>query len=702
MKIWHQYPFVRLLIPLIAGIVLALVSDIPFGIPLSVFVILVLTFLLIVFVRPLRVPYKFRWLLGLFLNLILIVAGYQLTFINTPLFDKNNINNFVSATGEFIVRVDEPVSEKANSWKVIAKVLTFRDSTHWSRAGGKVILYFEKDTSISAIQYGDILIINSILEKVKSPQNPGEFNYSKYLSNKGIYNQGYVRSEAWEVLAYNRGNPFKALGVRIRNKFMSILRENNVSGREFAVASAILLGSDDYLDADQRRAFAGAGAMHILCVSGLHVGIIYLVLNSLLAFLNKNRISKILKVILLVFLIWLYALITGFSPSVSRAATMFSFIIVGASMRRKSNIYNILAASAFVLLVFNPYLITEVGFQLSYIAVAGIVWIYKPLYNLFIPDNKVLRFIWKITVISLAATIATFPLSIFYFHQFPVLFLVTNLIAIPFSMLIIYTGMLVLITSFIPFVSGFFGVLLSWLLKILNFSVEFIEGLSFATYRGVSITAIELVLIFGLTISISVILMNRRKSFVYLFLVFVLLLMSSLTFRKYENLKQRNIIVYDIGKVSAFQLTNGKKAILIADSAFLIDTGKQEYHILNNLWMHGIKIFDRVDIVEGNIEGFVLKVNSFIQFYEKRIFIVDEKTELFQSDDKIKVDYLILSHNSAIRVEKLLRSIDFQKLIFDSSNSFWKVKQWKAECLEAGVDYYDVRERGAFIVSTGE
>jgi competence protein ComEC len=702
MKIWHQYPFVRLLIPLIAGIVLALISGIPFGIPLWVFVMLILIFLLIVFVRPLRVPYKFRWLLGLFLNLTLIVAGYLLTFINTPLFDKNNINNFISATDEFIVRVDEPVSEKANSWKVIAKVLTLRDSSHWSRAGGKVILYFEKDTGISSIQYGDILIINSTLEKVKSPQNPGEFNYSKYLSNKGIYNQGYVRSEAWELLAYNRGNPLKALGIRIRNKFMSILRENNVAGREFAVASAILLGADDYLDADQRRAFAGAGAMHILCVSGLHVGIIYLVLNSLLAFLNKNRILKILKVILLLFLIWLYALITGFSPSVSRAATMFSFIIVGASMRRRSNIYNILAASAFVLLVFNPYLITEVGFQLSYIAVAGIVWIYKPLSNLFIPDNKIVQFIWRITVVSFAATLTTFPLSLFYFHQFPFLFLVTNLIAIPFSMIIIYTGLLVLATSFVPSVSAIIGMLLSKFVWILNASVEYIEGLPFATYRGAFLSAVELLLIFSLTISIIVVLMNHRKSFVYLFLSFTLFLLSSFTFRKYESLKQRNIIVYDIGKVSAFQLTNGKKAILIADSAFLVDTANQEYHILNNLWMHGIKVFDRVDIAEENINGFVLKINSFIQFYEKRIFIVDEKTELFPSDDKIKVDYLILSHNSTIRVENLLRSIDFRKLIFDSSNSSWKVKQWKAECLEAGVDYYDVRERGAFTVSAGE
>jgi len=699
MKIWHQYPFVRLLVPFIAGVLIAFVTDMPYEIYLWLSVILIFAFALVVFVAPLRVPYKLRWLLGLFLNFTLIVIGYQLAFLNTPLFKNNNISHFISDADEFIVRVDEPVSEKENSLKIIAKVKAAGNDSVWKRAGGKVILYFEKDENAFSIRYGDLLIIHTVLSKIDPPHNPEEFNYAKYLSHKGIYDQGYVRSDLWKVLAENQGSRIKALGIAIREKFMDILRQNNVSGKEFAVASAILLGYDDYLDADQRRAFAGAGAMHILCVSGLHVGIIYLVLNSLLAFLNKNRILKILKVILLVFLIWLYALITGFSPSVSRAATMFSFIIVGASMRRRSNIYNILAASAFVLLVFNPYLLTEVGFQLSYIAVAGIVWIYKPLSNLFIPDNKIVQFIWRITVVSFAATLTTFPLSLFYFHQFPFLFLVTNLIAIPFSMIIIYTGLLVLATSFVPSVSAIIGMLLSKFVWILNASVEHIEGLPFATYRGAFLSAVELLLIFSLTISIIIVLMNHRKSFIYLFLSFTLFLLSSFTFRKYESLKQRNIIVYDVEKMFAMQFTDGKKALLVADSALIANEDLQKYHIRNNLWSCGIRDLKKI-YVDTDFSGLkLLKKSNLIQFYDKKVFIIDKKTELFNSVDKIKVDYLIVSHNAGITIEDILASVNFGKVIFDSSNSPWKVKKWREECEEVGIGFYDVSEDGAFEAS---
>ena len=697
MKIWHQYPFVRLLVPLIAGIAVAIISGMPVIVPVWLFTGLIIMFIVIVFVKPLRVPYKFRWILGLFLNFSLFVTGYQLTFLNTPSFEKNNVSHFISGSNEFIVRIDEPVVEKANSFKIVAKVLAVKDTTGWKRAGGKVILYFEKDDKVRKIEYGDELIIDSRLQKVEPPHNPEEFNYAKYLNDKGIYNQGFVKSERWKVLSRNNGNPVKALGIGIRSKFMEILRRNNVSGKEFAVASAILLGYDDYLDAEQKQAFAGAGAMHILCVSGLHVGIIYLVLNFMLSFLNKKRSTRIIKVILLLFLIWFYALITGFSPSVSRAATMFSFIIAGTSMKQRPDIYNILAASAFVLLVINPYLMTEVGFQLSYIAVAGIVWIYRPVYILFIPDNGVLRFIWRITVVSFAATFITFPLSLFYFHRFPFLFLVTNLIAIPFATLIIYTGMLVLITSFVPVVSGFLGGVLSLLLKALNFSVEFIEGLPYSTYSGVFITTAELFLVFGLTISIAVILIKRRKFYVYVFLTFVLLLLSSFTFRKYENLKQRNIIVYDISKMTAIQFTDGKKALLVADSALLANERKLEYHTGNNLWRNGIRDLKKINF-DTDYNGLkLLKDNNFMQFYDRKIFVIDDKTELFDSTDKIRVDYLIISHNAGITIEDVIKCVDFKKVIFDSSNSPWRVKKWKEECEEAGIDCHCVGENGAFM-----
>ncbi len=190
----------------------------------------------------------------------------------------------------------ETVTERPGSYKIVADALGFRDSINWKPTSGKVILYFEKDSAVRRISYGDQLIVHTTLNPVNPPMNPGEFNYKQYLANRGIYNQGFVKAASWKILASDKGNPIMAFSIKVRNNFLHILESENIKGDEFAVASALLLGFTDYLDADQMKEYAGSGAMHILSVSGLHVGIIYLFLNFPLYFLNKKRLTRILKV----------------------------------------------------------------------------------------------------------------------------------------------------------------------------------------------------------------------------------------------------------------------------------------------------------------------------------------------------------------------------------------------------------------------
>lgn len=697
MKFWHQYPFVRLIIPFIAGIFAAIVIDLPMFIPFWILIGILIVLIFQVFIFSKRISYKFRWITGLAVNTLLILFGFEITVMNTPKFENQNISKVADKSNVFIIQVSEPVSEKPNSYKVIAKALQFKDSLCRRKTTGKLILYFEKDSLVRKIGYGEILIIQSYLNEVSAPQNPGEFNYKKYLSNRGIYNQGFVKSGEWQVIDKNTANPLKALGINLRTKFLKILEENNIKGKEFAVVSAILLGYDDKLDSEQLREFTGAGAMHILCVSGLHVGIIYLILNSLLSFLNKKRWTRFIKVVLLLLLIWVYALITGFSPSVLRASTMFSFIIVGRTMKRKANIYNILAASAFLLLVINPYILTEVGFQLSYIAVIGIVMMYKPVYNLFIPDNWLLRKIWQMTVVSIAATFATFPLSLFYFHQFPSLFLVTNLIAIPSSMLIIYAGILVLLTSPVPLVSVFFAKILSGIIWFLNFSVSSIEGLPFSTIRGISIHSVEMILIFGLTISLMLLFIQKRKSFLFYAFACLIILMFFFSYKSFKNQNRRRIVVYSINKASAIDLIDGKEDFFLTDSLLINDIDKIAYHIQNNRWKSGIKNVvkfhvDNKQIIKQNF----YKNKNFIQFYDKRLVIINPEFRFYPTQNKMKVDYLVVSQNPDIKIAELTESFDFEQLIFDSSNRYWKINKWIEECSKTSVEYYDVKRQGAW------
>ncbi|MCD4665831.1 MAG: competence protein ComEC family protein [Bacteroidales bacterium] len=699
MKFWHQYPFIRLIIPIIAGIVSAISVDKPLHIPVAVTIGILVLYFLLVFVFSKLSSYKYRWLSGILINIILIIIGYEITILNTPKFNKNNISALTEKSQEFIVRVTEPVSEKPNSYKIVVEALYYKDSLEWNITSGKAILYLEKDSLAREIGYGDKMIIQTKLNEIKPPQNPGEFNYKRYLANKGTYNQSYIKSKNWLIIDNNGGNPIKALGISIRTKFLKILESQNIKGKEFAVASAILLGYDDKLDSEQQKEFAGAGAMHILCVSGLHVGIIYVILNNLLLFMDKKRWARFLKVFMLLLLIWIYALITGFSPSVLRASTMFSFIILGRSMKRKPNIYNSLAASAFLLLAINPYIITQVGFQLSYIAVIGIVMIYKPVYNVFIPGNWLLRKIWQITVVSIAATISTFPLSIYYFHQFPNLFLVTNLIAIPASMLIIYTGLIVLLTSPVPVISGLFAKALTGIIWFLNFSVKWIEGLPFSTIQGIYINFFEMVLIFGLLISLIILLLQRRKLIIYYSIVCFAILMLSFTFGKFQNLNRQSIVVYNINKSSSLDFIDGKQCYLLADSLLLKDKNKQAYHIQNNRWQSGVdqdKIFDiRNDQIA---DGHLLKRNNFIQFFDKRLLIIDPLFKFYPFNKKIKVDYIVISQNPKIKISDLKGCIDFSQVIFDSSNSGWRIKKWSKECQESGTNFYDVKQMGACII----
>ncbi|MFU8844566.1 MAG: ComEC/Rec2 family competence protein [Bacteroidales bacterium] len=698
MQIWHPIPFVRLLLPFAFGIVAA----IAWGTPLKE-LIFILTGLLAAYLLYLFIPrhyksYKYRWVSGVLINLILFLSGYQLTLIQTARFRPDDISHHATAD-KAIIRITEPVEIKERSIKVIARPLLVCDSVTWKKVTGKVMLYFEKDSLAAGLEYGDCMLIQTTLQPIQPPLNPAEFDYRRHLSFKGIYCQAFVKKENWEVLRKEGGHPVKALGIGLRKKFLVILEENGLGGKEYAVASAILLGYDENLDAEQRRQFAGAGAMHILCVSGLHVGIIYLVLSGMLGFMQKKRWLRVARTLMLLMSIWFYALVTGFSPSVLRASTMFSFIIIGSSLSRKPNIYNSLAGSAFLLLAINPYMITSVGFQLSYLAVLGIVTIYRPVYTLFIPDNWLADKIWSLSVVSLSATLATFALTTFYFNQFPNLFAVTNLIAIPASTLILYTGILVLITSPLSFLSNLLAQVLTWVIRVLNFSVGWIEGLSFSTLKGLYLNSLELFLVFLVCFGVVMILLQQKRSHVLITLAGFCILMVSFSFRKAGQLTQQKLIVYHVPRSSAIEFINGRKELLLADSAMLVDDSKTEYHIRGYRTRSGIRKAETVFRDQPQIQKeWIMKSGHFIWCGNKIIALIDPEFELLPTAPKMRVDYLILTGNPRLKMEDICRVFEFSEVIFDSSNAFWMIDQWKKECEEHQIVYHAVSEAGARVI----
>ena len=399
------------------------------------------------------------------------VVLYMTLFVGGSLVSQMSLHDYtkLKAADFYQCAIIEPVKEKTNSYQLTLLINAKSIDSVWSFSKGKALIYIEKDSLSSKLKFGDKLLIKGNLNVLEPPKNPKEFDYKKHLENRSIYQQGYLASDDWRLL----GSKSKGLDVfanDARQFLLSSLQSNGIEGDQYAIASALILGSKDELDFEVKQAYATAGAMHVLAVSGLHVGIIFLILNTLLSILDTSKKGRVVKAIILLIVLWSYAFITGISPSVLRAATMFSFVITGTVLNRKSSIYNTLAASAFFLLIINPNLLFEVGFQLSYIAVLGIVYLQPLIYKRIYTRWWLLDKVWAITAVSIAAQIATLPLTLYYFNQFPTYFMLSNLLVIPSAVVILSLGILLFITSPIPAISERLG----WVLN------KFIEGLNIA------------------------------------------------------------------------------------------------------------------------------------------------------------------------------------------------------------------------------
>lgn len=695
---WKQYPFIKLLIPLCLGILVNMFIFPQINISIIPLLISYVLIIVILFLLSRYISYQYRWFTGLSVNIFLFFLGFALISANNELNKGEHFSNLTNEKAFYQVKINEPIEIKQNSVKIIVKVISCKTINKWENCIGNAVLYLEKDKKSFSLNYGDILIIYSKLQTVQLPRNPHEFNYKQYLANKNIHYQSYLKKETWTSTNINKGNPIKKFATTLRSKLLKIFENNGMSGREYAVISAILLGQTDKIDPELYKDYTGSGALHVLSVSGMHVGIIFLSLGLFLSFLDKIKRGKLIKAIILISTIWFYALLTGLSPSVIRASAMISFIIIGKALKRDSEAVNILSASVFVILCFNPLLLLEVGFQLSFLAVFGMILFYDIFYKLWSPKNKWIDKFWQVSCVSVSAQLITTPLSLYYFHQFPNYFFLTNLVVFIFAAVVMYAGIFVILVSFIPFVSIISAKILAWLIFAMNESIGFIENLPYSVSRSINFNFTEAIILYILLISIVYAMVNRNTKLVLTAFLSIFLLQSYQLYRNIINANEMKILVYSVPKTSAIEFFNGEKQILFTDSLLINDDKKIAFHIQNNRIMNGIKTNNNLNL---NIDSVFKEVNlikrkNFIQFADKKIVIIDSKRKYKEIAEKIEVDYLIISNNQHLKIADLLKVFKPSLLIFDSSNKTWQTNKWEKECKDFGLNYYNVLKNGAF------
>lgn len=702
MNHFSHIPMVRLILPLLAGIVIFTYSGYIFTPSqfLPPMLIFLITALLIN--RYCLPHFHLAFLYGMNVYIFLVFVGYLLAQGHYELSKPGHYSDYLEENAMMRIRLTEPVEEKTNSYQVIGRVTHIISQDSLLTTRGKIILWLQKDDKASSLSYGDVIVTTAMAQEVRPPRNPHAFNYKRFLERQNIFHQTYRRSGQWHFTGSNEGNRLIAVSHIMRLKALETLESNNISGRDFAVASALLLGYRDYLDEDLQREFAGAGAMHILCVSGLHVGIIFLVLNLLFGFLNKIPRGRYLKTLLIILLIWFYAGITGFAPSVMRASTMFSFVAIGQTFSRNTNIYNTLAASALVLVLIDPFIISRIGFQLSYIAVISIVSLQPLFYKQLYFKNKILDHAWGIITVSLAAQLGTGPLALYYFNQFPNYFLLTNLIVIPLTGLIIKTGIALFISAPVAIVSQFIGWGLSKIILLLHSSVRFIEGLPGSVSNDLVIGFHEKIIILSIIAMIGITWHQKKKSFVFISLLLLLGLSISITSRTLLNQNRKLFAVYHLPGASGIDIINGQSCTFYACNTVAENPSAINFNIAQNRLRSGVKQVTTVpfdqDPTKKPFPGKNYRLPELLYLESHVIKIIDDQT-LVPAERVFSgfADHIIIRQNPRITISGLVNAFGESTFIFDNSNSIARSRQWLQECDSLGINCWSVSLQGAYV-----
>ena len=559
-KAFQNIPFLRVTIALIAGVIAA-----QYFVVNEILNLLILTaiFILLIFIN-LKYRYSSSVYFGVLLNIFFFLLGIQ---ANTIYYRKPLLHE----KGVFSAIVLESPVEKPKSYKSVVKISEVILGDSVKPTSEKVIVYFGKTPEAENLEAGDRILFSQTPQLISPKLNPYDFDFKKYYERKKIFRQVYLRADKWQNTGLKKFS-LACKAEKFRNKLIDIYREQPLDSVEFEVLSALTLGYSRELDPETRRVFSSSGAMHVLSVSGLHVGIIFTVLSFLLAFLKKKQWGKWIFVSLVVAILWFYAFITGLSPSVLRASAMFSVFIIGDNMNRRSNIYNSLALTAFFLLLINPGNLFDIGFQLSYAALFGIVFLQSKFEKVIVIRNKVLKYFAALITVSIAAQITTFPITSYYFGQFPSYFWITNLFIIPLTGLLTPVGILLLFVYKIPVISVGIAFILNNILKLSLYLLSGVENLPLSVLP-VTITQLQLFLLIITFIFFFRLLVKFRATTIKI-LIFLIILLN-LSFIGNEIIRQRTsqIIVYDHPGKATLHLISGKTNYLITEADFQNDDG---------------------------------------------------------------------------------------------------------------------------------
>jgi len=686
--IWKKAPFARILIPLVSGILIQYQLQVSVSFTAIAWVSTILTWILF---RQLPLPIRFRYQKwqGFSILYYICLSGMLLTWAADIRHRTDWFGHSVDSFDMLDLQVAEAPSPTAKSFRTETIVQGIINNNKRYTASGKLILYTEKKNGISPFQIGDNIYIRKKPQPLTGNNNPGAFNYARYAAFKQVYHSVYLKHGEYHVEKKTQSKGIVYLINAMRESIIGILKKHfSNDSKVLGVAEALLLGYKQDLDKDLLQDYSRAGVVHIIAISGLHLGILYIIAGWILARLPFIKRKPLLQAILCAAFLWTFTLLTGAGASVLRSAVMVSTILLGKTLTRKSGIEQSLIASACILLSCNPFLLWDAGFQLSYLAVAGIVWLQKPIERCWYIPYKWLSKIWELSSVTLAATIGTLPACLYLFHQFPNYFFIANLLAVPLSTIILVMEIMLLPLSEIPMISNAIAWAIHQLIYGMNLFIEWLNGWPYAVWEQIYAdipTSLSLLMAIGFA---TILVHERRKKYLYGCLVSSLFFVSFHSIADFRHQDQKLIILYHAKKQVAADIIDGYSFYPIRYHTGDFEAGNDAYKSTRTAMQARQPISKHPQVRHY---GNAWKIGD-------RSMLILDASQADSSRIPILTSPIVVLHgNPTVDMKKIKTIFQPSIIIFDPSNSLWKIAQWKESCKGLPLPCFSIPDQGAFI-----
>lgn len=609
---------------------------------------------------------------------IFFLIGITTQSIHNQRFDESHYIHKIESNHNVIgiTLIEKLKSSKSNN-RYFGKIT----SIDTSKAKGKILLNIRKDSLQQDLMIGSKLLVNAKIYKHHEPSNPNQFDYGKYLENKSVYGQIYTDASAIKIYS-QIDKSIWYYASSFRNTIIKNLEASDFRKEELNVVVALILGQQQDISSGILKDYQLAGAVHILSVSGLHVGCIMIFIGFLLKPLPHTKLGSFIRLFIILAFLWIFALIAGFSPSVTRSVVMFSFVAVGKYANRKTNIFHTLIVSMLFILLFEPSFIFDVGFQLSYCALFFIVWLQPLLSSVWQPENWLMKYFWDILTVSFAAQIGAFPLSIYYFHQFPGLFFLTNLLVLPLLGFILGLGVVVMLLAVMNIVPHFLVKALEWSIYFLNRIINWVASFESFVFENISFNWQMLLSCYLLIFTF--IIYFKKPNFAKMALALGTIVLFQLCFfgTEYSHKKQEELIVFNVKRSTIISERKGEDIIVYSHDSLpksTLDFAVKPYVVGNFSSISKVKNLNNVNYFNGN-----------------KILIVDSLSVFPEGSNP---DIVIMTQSPKINLDRILEKSKPKMIVADASNYTTYTARWKATCDKKRIPFHSTVEKGFYKLS---